>query len=453
MKARIGLGVAACAVHCLGHPLGPSNISGEDVIMRDVAIIGGGSSGTHAAIRLKDHNQTVVVIERDGELGGHVRTYTANSGIRVNYGVSNFQNYSVVREFFSRFDIPLVQYVQPGDADVYVDFSTGQPVPNGTLPVPDFTAYLAEVAKYPYLGQSWELPDPVPEDLLLPFGDFVEKYNLQDVAFTIAQFAIGNGNVFEQTTIYVLKAVDYDYIQGIVYGQGVAPETYDTQSLFNKALVELGSDVLLSSTVYNASRSTAGIELVVKTPTGRKVVKAKKLLVTAPPLVDNLQPLGLDKKETDIFSKFQSHGFYTGLLNNTSLTPGARYYSADPNANATYDVPNLPDLQFIWATKDPDVYWAWYSSPTDVPEEKVKSDIIARFKDLAPGSNPEFIAYANDSPSTVGVSADEIRDGFYNDLLSLQGYKNTWYTGSTWVSDHSAELWNYTEYELLPRLM
>ncbi len=112
--------------------------------------------------------------------------------------------------------------------------------------------------QHPYLGQPWELPDPVPEDLLLPFGEFVEKYNLQNVAYTIAQLAIRNGNVFEQPTIYVLKAVDTDYIRGIVFGEAVAPVTYDSQSLFNKALVGLGSNVLLSSTVSNALAARGG---------------------------------------------------------------------------------------------------------------------------------------------------------------------------------------------------
>lgn len=296
------------------------------------------------------------------------------------------------------------------------------------------------------------MPDPIPEDLLLPFGKFVEKYNLQDVAYTIAQFAVGNGNVFDQTTIYVLKSAPGPYIEGIVFGEGVAPATYDTHSLFEKALTELGSDALLSSTVSSATRSDSGIELVVKTPQGQKLIKAKKLLVTAPPKLENMKPLGLDTKEEGIFSKFQSKALYSALLDNTGLVTGNRYYNAKADAGTTYHVPTLPALEFIWATRDEDTYWAWYSSPTELSESDVKSDTINAFKALAPGSDPKIVAYASASPSTVGVTADEIRNGFYDDLKSLQGYKNTWYVGSAWVSDHSAALWNFTEVELMPKL-
>lgn len=286
----------------------------------------------------------------------------------------------------------------------------------------------------------------------MPFGEFVEKYSLQDVAYTISSFAIGNGNIFAQPTVYILKTVSESYIRAIVFGEAVCAVTYDTHSLFERALAELGPDALLYSTVRRATRSDDGVELVVDTPAGQKLIRANKLLVTAPPVVENMEPLGLDEKEASIFSKFENKAFYLALLNETGLETGYRYYNADPNAVGTYHVPELPTLQFIWATKDNDTYWAWFTSPTELSESEVKSRIFTDFQTLGPGSNPKFVAYASATPSGVGVSADEIRNRFYDDLTSLQGYKNTWYTGSAWLSDHSAALWNNTEYELLPQL-
>lgn len=46
----------------------------EDIIIRDVCIIGGGATGTYAAVRLGDFNKSVVVIETKGRLGGHTET-------------------------------------------------------------------------------------------------------------------------------------------------------------------------------------------------------------------------------------------------------------------------------------------------------------------------------------------------------------------------------------------
>lgn len=59
----------------------------KDIIVRDVAIIGGGSAGTHAAISLKDKGKSIVLVEAKGRLGGHTQvsySYIANS-VRVSH--------------------------------------------------------------------------------------------------------------------------------------------------------------------------------------------------------------------------------------------------------------------------------------------------------------------------------------------------------------------------------
>lgn len=55
------------------------NYLSSDVIIRDVAVIGGGSSGTYSAINLQLLGQSVAVVERDDYLGGHVNTHTDSS--------------------------------------------------------------------------------------------------------------------------------------------------------------------------------------------------------------------------------------------------------------------------------------------------------------------------------------------------------------------------------------
>jgi hypothetical protein len=59
----------------------------------------------------------------------------------------------------------------------YVDLRTGKEVA-GYVPADPTEAlvrYAAELTKYPYLETGFNLTYPVPEDLLLPFGDFVTK--------------------------------------------------------------------------------------------------------------------------------------------------------------------------------------------------------------------------------------------------------------------------------------
>lgn len=70
-----------------------TSFSAKDTITVDVAIIGGGATGTYAAVRLKDYGKSVLVIEKSGRLGGHTETYFATdapapfTGAPVDYGV------------------------------------------------------------------------------------------------------------------------------------------------------------------------------------------------------------------------------------------------------------------------------------------------------------------------------------------------------------------------------
>ena len=56
------------ALGSLAHTIDESKFKPEDIITRDVAVVGGGASGTYAAVRLKDQGKTVALIERDDHL-------------------------------------------------------------------------------------------------------------------------------------------------------------------------------------------------------------------------------------------------------------------------------------------------------------------------------------------------------------------------------------------------
>ncbi|HEY3254616.1 MAG TPA: FAD-dependent oxidoreductase, partial [Polyangiaceae bacterium] len=70
-------------------------------IERDVCVIGGGSSGTYAAVALKDAGRSVVVLERKQRLGGHTETYVdPQTNIPTDIGVVVFHNLPVVTDYF-----------------------------------------------------------------------------------------------------------------------------------------------------------------------------------------------------------------------------------------------------------------------------------------------------------------------------------------------------------------
>ena len=98
--------------------------SGPTEIIRDVAIVGGGASGTYAAVRLReDFNKTVVVIEPRSNLGGHVSTYEIpGSNASIDFGVQSYNPNNAATDFFARFgiatEIPMQRRLTPLNVDV-----------------------------------------------------------------------------------------------------------------------------------------------------------------------------------------------------------------------------------------------------------------------------------------------------------------------------------------------
>lgn len=183
-----------------------SSYAADDVIKRDFVVVGGGASGTCAAIALKDKGKSIVLIERNGRMGGHTNTYTAPDGTKVDIGVQAYHNDSVTLDFFARFNIPVSEFTfAPAPAPLYADFGTGNQVRNfsgGTL----HDDYVAQLNKYPYLNNGLELPYPVPQDLLLPWDEYIQKYNLQDSAWaTTAARPAPPGELLKLPAIYVFN--------------------------------------------------------------------------------------------------------------------------------------------------------------------------------------------------------------------------------------------------------
>ena len=106
-----------------------TDISPQNTLNVDVCIIGGGAAGTYSAIKSKDLNKTVVVVEQHDRLGGHTKTYVdPGSNKSIELGVVEWEDTPIVREWFARFKVPLYQYnyTIPGVTSEYVDFGTGQ---------------------------------------------------------------------------------------------------------------------------------------------------------------------------------------------------------------------------------------------------------------------------------------------------------------------------------------
>jgi NAD(P)-binding Rossmann-like domain len=463
----IGAGTAAAAAGRLGlgalpEPTADTNeadYSADAIITRDVAVIGGGATGTYSAIRLRDMGKSVVVVETNDRLGGHTNTYTdPATGGKVDIGVIVWHDLDIVHKFFERFDVPLTKAVfdTPGMVSKYVDYRTGKVVDyTPSDPSAALGAYGAQLANYPYLEGGFYLPDPVPADLLLPFGDFVKKYALDAAVNLIFSFGQGLGDLLRQPTLYVMKNFGLDVLRNLQVGF-LTTARHDNSELYAKARAELGADALLRSRVVATDRDAAGYaNVLVQTPSGLKLIRAQKIVVTIPPKLYNLGGFDLDGTELSLFGQFGNSAYYTGVLRHSGIPDNMAVTNI--GADTPYHLPALPGVYSISPTGIPGLHNVKYGSPTQLSDAQVKADIVASVKRLRtagtlPTTTPEFAAFASHSPFELTVPTNAIKAGFYRNLYALQGRNRTYYTGAAFHTHDSSLLWQFTE-ALLPRIV
>lgn len=83
---------------------------------------------------------------------------------------------------------------------------------------------------------------------------------------------------------------------------------------------EMGGDALLSSTVRNMNRcATDNVDVTVQTLSEPRLIRAKNIVCTIPPVSRKLK--GEDLKETEIpsFDRFRYFTWYVGFPNNFGI--------------------------------------------------------------------------------------------------------------------------------------
>lgn len=456
---RIGMVIANAE---LPPSFDPADYPDDSVIIRDVAIIGGGSTGVYTAIRAKDSHKSVVIIEKKDRLGGHTETYTdPATGLSINYGVIIWHDLPVVRNYFARLNITLTKLDLSALVFRYVDFATGKDTPGFPRDFSDgVAAYAAQLAKYPSLDAGFFLPDPVPADLLLPFAEYVEKYPaLKPIAYYLFVSAQGLGDSLQLPMLYVFKNWGLDVLRNVEDGF-VVPTSGDNSELYRNAGAVLGAPALLFNSCVIATQRKAGakyVKVVVKTPSGRKLILARKLVITIPPLPEQLRGFDLGNEELSLFKRFSSKAYYTGIVRDPGI-PGTLPIR-NAAADTLYNIPRLPGFYNIGPSRIPGLIDFKYGSDEILSDAQVKANVIADLERLHQVGTfnqtvqPEIFIYSSHSPFQLNVPARDIADGFYRKLYALQGQRQTYYTGAAFHTHDSSLLWNFTEANVIPKII
>lgn len=465
--ARLGSGTpTASPATSLATGLAAEANAAAQVINTDVVIIGGGATGTYAAVKLRDAGVRVQVIEQRDRLGGHTQTYQDPiSGGRTETGVVIYENISATTAFAQRLGVPLVPVnLGTGAGETLVDFRTGKALPPSPYTESEtaaaLEAYAEQLAKYPYLDLGFDLAYPVPSDLLLSFGDFVKKYKLDAAVPVISQYDQGVGNILNQTAIYPLKLFGLQDLISLKSGY-LTTARGDNSELYTRAAAIIGpSRIQYRSTVAAMQRSTDATQphlLRLQGPAGPLYIHAKRILSTIPPVLANLSGWDLDANERSLFGRFNNSAYYTAIVNKTGLPANMTFYNA--TSNTPYELPVLPGIYGISlaaplpgtsAQPIPGAFNVKYGAPSAMSSDAVKADIVSEIQRLqkAQGlkvTTPGFVFFDSHTPYELVVPAKAIAGGFYKDLYALQGRKGTWWTGAAWHTHNSALLWRFTD--------
>lgn len=463
--------VSALAAPSTNTKFDTSKFKADDIIRRDVAVVGGGSGGTYSAISLKDEGKSVIVIEKKNRLGGHTETYTdPETNTPLDMGVLIWHNISAVTDYFERLNVPIAKSGGFFETtQLNFDFYNGSSVTNFYEPTQDevsaaFAAYAAQRAKYPSLNDGIYLPSPVPEDLTMPFGEFVAKYKLEAALPTMFNYNPGVGNILANPTVEQFRYWTLNMVDSLSTGF-MTTARHNSSELYANAAVELDGDVLYSSEVTSSVRSEgdAGVKLIVSTPSGDKLVLAKKLLVAIPPKLDFVEPLDLSQQEEKLFSKFVDAGYYVGIVKNSGFPDDTIIRNLAQTTE--YNLPNLPGAYSFAPSGVPGLHMTTYGTKQSresepLSDEEVRADIFRTIKTLQKvhsdkfnQTEPEWVDYASHAPYSLQVSAADIKDEFYKKLYALQGLRNTYWTGAAWRGEDSSLIWKFSKEKVLPELL
>ena len=395
------------------------------------------------------------------------------TGAPFEYGVQSYIKYPGAEEFVNRLNISTFSPPPPPTrpASRNIDFVTGKALDNFVAPsnfTAALTAYLKQCERYENitLPGYWNFPtkDKIPSDLLLDFGDFVKKYNLEAIVPQISSVTSnGLGDITTKPTLFVMQSFPAPMARAFLGGPSTfVPTSRNNTEIYARIGSLLSGDVLYSTVAIRAERSANGVELLVRGKNGTTIVRAKRLLVAFEPVPDSMESLELDAKEWDVHTKWRYSNVFAGIVKHPSLPFNTTLVNL-PTAAAPNNYLERPQTPFLWrfdymgtpgwrilATGDE-------SLTRDGLVDLVKENVNTLVKQgVLPTSNSsakvDFVELADHGAMHLRVTSKDLRDGFIQALYALQGYRSTWYTGSAWTAQYSSIVWAFTD-TLLPRLV
>ncbi|KAK4463606.1 hypothetical protein QBC42DRAFT_337452 [Cladorrhinum samala] len=466
----------------------------DEPIYRDVAIIGGGASGSYAAVRLReDYNMSVIVIEKGDRLGGHVNTWVDQAtGRGFEAGVQNYIDLPGAKEFFARIGIPIANSTRAPNEQVYVDFTTGQRLAGFVPPQPaDRTEalrrYLAFAEQYVPIMEPgwWNFPKDgadIPPELLLPFRDIVDKYNLSAAVPQIfATTGFGMHDLMGSLALWVIRSFNVDMVRVLLgINAGFVPASRRNQDLYDAILARLGKEaVVLSSTVATFAKAPRKSRMkilgVANSATGEIThrFKVKAVLFTAAPAPANIAPFATFLSilpDLGPFAAFKFSATHVGVVSHRALplkTTLANTRSESQPARYPLSPPAHPFNARFENYADSSVYRVMAVGDENFTDpDRARAVVETSFeKMMAAGtigtennttstqdSRLEFKYWQPHGLVNAYIDAEDLKKGALGKIHDFQAYYDFYWTGAAWSVHLTTGLWQFTD-TVLERLV
>lgn len=271
--------------------------------------------------------------------------------------MQSYLDYGPTKDFFTRFNISTEPLSQVPVNTTYVDFTNGKIVGNYTPP--GASARTTALAQYLELCELYEdiilpgywdfpLPNNIPADLLLDFGDFARKHALEAAVPQIITISgLGVGTPLTTPTLYIMQAFGAPMGRALLTGSGFVPLSRYNSELYSRIAQLLRDDVLYSSKVVESERSIDGVNAAVKGANGElTLVQAKRILIAFEPTLENMKPLSLDEQEARVFTKWEYSNSYASIVTHPSLPINGALVNT-PLAAAPSNYLVIPQLPYL----------------------------------------------------------------------------------------------------------
>ena len=428
-----------------------------------------------AAAFLKDNGYSVLVFEKEANIGGHCNTYYFTPPEKgdtnwVDLGVAIFQDTDFdnsagygkwtlsSRTFVERFaKSGVVSYnILEDTAPTYgIDLNHDIPLGPNPLPVPppshNFTvAYqvlLEYVSQYPWLNTA-DIPQEVPEEMLLPFSEFIARYNLgplTDSIFRRALFEGGLGDFSKLTSLYALLNLSPSILAVFNPQISAAAAFYPAEGcadLYSGIEDYLGKEnVIRNAKTFQVVRGSDQVTMKVSIEGVKAVFTCSSLIISFPETLESLRFMDLDYSEYEVFKHVTTRNYYDFAANVTGPLANQSFGILNINTESSISFPTFPSV--LGASRNiPFGPIAGYAfADNEICFDEMVGLIKSQLAEVPPYLFTAAVVQVNQHVFQPHFSAQAIKDGVYNALAKLQGHKNTYWLSALVGYADSTVLW------------